>query len=220
MTIRHHPNDEFLLDYASGAMTESWSLAIATHLALCPPCRHEVEGLEALAGSLLEAIQPDKMPSGLLSHNANLLTNAAQELPTKWVLKPEETAKPDLPQPLRDYIGGGLESLKWRRFGVGAAQIIVPTGDADCTARLLRIPAGKSVPEHSHNGLEFTLVLSGSFSDDSGRYGPGDLQEADGDILHQPIAGNDEDCICLAITDAPLKFSGLAARMVQPFIGI
>jgi putative transcriptional regulator len=220
MTIQHHPNEETLLDYVSGAMSEAWSLAIATHLALCPTCRHEVEGLEALAGSLLEAIQPDEMPSGLLSHNANLLTDAAQELPARRSSRSDETAKPDLPQPLRDYIGGGLGSLKWRRFGVGAAQIIVPTADAECTVRLLRIPAGKPVPEHSHNGLEFTLVLSGSFSDDSGRYGPGDLQEADGDVLHQPIAGDGEDCICLAITDAPLKFSSLAARMVQPFIGI
>jgi putative transcriptional regulator len=220
MTIEHHPNEETLLDYASGAMGEAWSLAVATHMAMCPDCRHAVEELEALAGVLLEEIQPEIMSSGLLSHNAELLTETAQELPSGPATVMKDAAASDLPQPLRGYIGGDLSNLKWRRFGVGAAQIIVPTADPECTVRLLRIPAGKPVPEHSHNGVEFTLVLSGSFSDHSGGYGPGDLQEADSDVLHQPIASDAEDCICLAITDAPLKFSSLAARMVQPFINI
>ena len=36
MTIIHHPNEETLLDYASGALGEAWSVAVATHLAVCP----------------------------------------------------------------------------------------------------------------------------------------------------------------------------------------
>ena len=88
------------------------------------------------------------------------------------------------------------------------------------TARLLRIPAGRPVPEHTHGGLELTLVLSGAFSDSVGRYGPGDFQEADENLEHQPHAEAGADCICLAITDAPLRFKSLAARIVQPFLGI
>ena len=105
-------------------------------------------------------------------------------------------------------------------MGLGAYQLPIPTGDEQTTARLLRIPAGRPVPTHSHGGLELTLVLSGAFSDATGTYSRGDLQEADENIDHQPHAALGEDCICLAVTDAPLRLKSLAARMVQPLIGI
>ena len=35
----HHPTDEFLLDYAAGALGEPKSLLVATHLSMCPACR-------------------------------------------------------------------------------------------------------------------------------------------------------------------------------------
>ena len=76
------------------------------------------------------------------------------------------------------------------------------------------------MPAHTHRGLEFTLVLSGAFSDTTGRYARGDMQEADDSLDHQPWAEPGEDCICLAITEAPLRFKSLAARAVQPFLGI
>ncbi|MFY7862622.1 MAG: 3-oxoacyl-[acyl-carrier-protein] synthase III C-terminal domain-containing protein, partial [Rhodoluna sp.] len=41
----------------------------------------------------------------------------------------------------------------------------IKTGDTESQVRLLKIPAGKPVPEHSHGGRELTLVLKGAFSD-------------------------------------------------------
>ena len=54
MTISHHPGEALLLDYASGALGEGWSLAIAAHLALCPDCRRLQADMEAIGGALLE----------------------------------------------------------------------------------------------------------------------------------------------------------------------
>jgi putative transcriptional regulator len=34
------------------------------------------------------------------------------------------------------------------------------------------------------------------------------------------VATPEEDCICLAVTDAPLKFRSWFMRLVQPVIGI
>jgi len=96
----------------------------------------------------------------------------------------------------------------------------IELSDKATSARLISIPAGKPVPEHSHSGRELTVVLSGGFHDVTGEYGPGDIQEAYGDLEHQPHARDAEDCIALAITDAPLRFSGIAARLVQPFFKI
>ncbi len=57
MTIQHHLSDELLLEYASGALAEGWSIAVASHLALCPSCRKRLSGIEAAAGSLLTSIE-------------------------------------------------------------------------------------------------------------------------------------------------------------------
>ncbi len=220
MSIHHHPSEELLLDYAAGALGEAWSLAVATHLALCPACRRTVGRMEAVGGKLLDDIAPQP-----LTDSARDAVMARLDEP---VGKPESIAPaapaggsvPHLPRPLRDYVGGDTDAVAWRRLGLGAYQALILTGDDNVTARLLRIPAGKPVPTHTHNGLELTLVLCGAFSDATGHYGRGDLQEADENLEHRPHATPEEDCICLAVTDAPLRFSSFAARMVQPFIGI
>ncbi|MAK77163.1 MAG: transcriptional regulator, partial [Nisaea sp.] len=55
---------------------------------------------------------------------------------------------------------------------------------------------------------------------ETGRYGRGDFQELDGEIEHQPWVDGGEPCICLAVTDAPLRFKSLAAKLAQPLLGI
>jgi len=219
MNIDHHPSEALLLDYASGALDEGWSVAIATHLALCPECRQVVRDMEAIGAAFMESLQP-----------APLSTHGAPELSAKILaeLGEQETATaptttgaaPILPEPLRQYVGGDLDEVPWQRLGLGAYQCLIPTGDDETMVRLLRIPAGKPVPTHSHGGLELTLVLHGAFSDTTGHYGRGDLQEADETLQHQPHAADGDDCICLAVTEAPLRFNSIAARLVQPFIGI
>tara|TARA_R110000772_G_scaffold215694_2_gene326318 strand:+ start:163951 stop:164619 length:669 start_codon:yes stop_codon:yes gene_type:complete len=222
MTIAHHPSEELLLDYASGALSESWSLAVATHLALCPVCRHEVARMEAVGGGLLDAVTPAGCSDAAFDAVLARLTDGADAAP---ITVPRETLyetarpAPVLPEPLRGYIGADLDGVPWQRLGLGAYQCLVRTEDG-VTARLLRIPAGRPVPEHTHRGQELTLVLRGAFSDQTGHYGAGDFQDADEHIKHQPHAAPGEDCICLAITDAPLRFQSLAARLVQPLLGI
>jgi putative transcriptional regulator len=120
---------------------------------------------------------------------------------------------------LTDYIGGSLHDVKWRPIGLGVKQSLLKTS-GNSTARLLYIPAGTAVPHHSHNGNELTLVLKGAFEDEVSRFGPGDVEMADEDLDHQPVAVEGEDCICLAVTDAPLKFQTLVHKLVQPFLKI
>src|SRR5689334_14653483 len=54
MSIKHHISDDFLIDYASGSLAEGWSLAVASHLALCPECRRRLAIMEGAAGALLD----------------------------------------------------------------------------------------------------------------------------------------------------------------------
>lgn len=220
MTINHHPSDELLMDYASGAAGESWGLAIATHLALCPRCRQVVSEMEAVGGGLLDEISPEPMADNALDAVLARLDNAVEDIGAPRPSPPTGGSKPVLPQPLRGYVGGDVDELSWQRLGLGAYQLLIPTENEGTTARLLRIPAGRPVPEHSHRGLELTLVLAGAFSDVTGHYGKGDFQEADESVEHQPHAAPGDDCICLAVTEAPLRFKSIAMRLVQPLLGI
>lgn len=225
MIVYHHPSDALMLDYASGALGEGWSLAVATHLALCPQCRRSLARAEAMGGCLLEDLTPadvdDRAFETLMARVS--AGDGAEVADPAGTRRPETAArqrKPLLPEPLRSYAGADADSLPWQRLGLGAYQIVLQTGTPGVTARLLRIPAGRPVPEHSHKGLELTLVLAGAFDDCTGHYGRGDFQEADDDLFHQPHAVAGEDCICLAVTEAPLRFKGLAARLIQPLFNI
>lgn len=221
--VQHHISDELLLDYATGNLAEGWSIAVATHLALCPACRDRLSFMEHTGGQLLEAteVKAENM-ADTDSWSAMKSRLKAQGTARKAAAKPVAAPAdmPVLPEPLRSYLGGDVAGLKWKALGRGAYHIPIKTGDTESQVRLLKIPAGKPVPEHSHGGRELTLVLKGAFTDGATVFKRGDIEEADETLTHQPVATPDEDCICLAVTDAPLKFKSLLVRLVQPVLGI
>lgn len=219
MSVRHQVSDELLMDYASGSLGESWSLAVSTHLALCPESRQRLEAMEMTGGALLTAIEPtDRNVDADWEKIRGLLSATVTPPPTKVVAPRTDDAI--LPEPLRSYAGGDVDKLKWKQLGPGAYHFPIRTRDGQANVRLLRIPAGKPVPEHTHGGRELTVVLSGYFKDGDDVFRRGDFEEADEDLMHQPIAGEGEDCICLAVTDAPLKFKSWVVRLLQPVLGI
>ena len=218
MTPQHHLSEDLLLDYAAGSLSEGWTIAVASHLALCPKCRARLAEADLLGGALLDTIAPEPLAIDAWAAMLARLDNETQ--PAAKPSKPLASGKPILPMPLRAYVGGELDTIQWKALGRGAAQMMLPTSDPTTQVRLLRIPAGKPVPEHSHGGRELTLVLSGSFHDGELLFGPGDIEDADGSILHTPTATPDADCICLAVTDAPLRFSSWLVRLLQPVLKI
>jgi len=220
VSIRHHISDDLLLSYAAGSLAEGWSIAVATHLALCPQCRSRLTVAEGIGGTLLETIEDDasvddswaSVRSRLQRHDSGPAVDLRKSTAAGH--------SGGLPEPLRSYVGGDIDALEWRSLGRGAYQIPIRTGDGETRVRLLRIPAGKPVPEHSHGGRELTLVLAGSFVDGDDIFARGDLEDADASLTHQPVATPDTDCICLAVTDAPLRFRSWIVRAIQPILGI
>lgn len=215
--ITHHLSDKLLLAYSAGTLPEAFNLAVATHIAMCDDCRARALSYDAVGGALLADSLDDDVS---MHHTALAATMARIAVPAPDPgAMPLPKADSVLPGPLRDYVGGGTEAIRWRGIGGGVRQAILPTS-ASATARMLYIPAGTAVPDHGHGGLELTLVLQGAFADETARFGRGDIEIADADLNHQPIAEPGEDCICLAVTDAPLKFRKLLPRLAQPFLRI
>lgn len=218
MNVRHHISDELIVAYAAGESDEAVSLLIASHMALCPDCRRALAAAEALGGAMLEETPPADVGEDALEALLARLDEAAP------MPRPTRAEAPKaayvLPQPLRDYAGGDAETLRWRRLGGGTKHLPIATHGGRSKARLLYIPAGQAVPDHGHRGLELTLVLAGSFQDQGAWFRRGDVEEADASVEHQPVAGPEAPCICLSVTDAPLRLRGLLPRLAQPFLGI
>lgn len=211
--IKHHLNDALLMAYSAGTLPEAFSLVVATHLSLCDECRARASAFDAVGGTLIDEGDSVEMSEGSLD---TVLAMIAGD-PSERIEPP--APKADLPAPLAAYIAGGLGDVKWKSIGMGVKQAILPTSKS-ARARLLYIPAGTAVPDHGHKGTELTLVLRGAFSDQTDYFGPGDVEIADEDLEHMPVAELGEDCICLAATDAPLQFSGMIPRLAQPFLKI
>lgn len=210
--IKHHLSDALLLGYAAGSLPEAFGLVAATHVTLCDDCRARLAALEALGGAVIEDTGGVALSDGALDRTLARLAPS----------QPRTPAKPRtgvLPAPLQSYIGGDLDAVRWKTLGMGVRQAILPTSKG-ATARLLLIPAGRVVPDHGHRGTELTLVLSGAFHDSVDHFGPGDLEIATSDLVHTPIADPGVDCICLAATDAPLRFNSLVPRLLQPIFRI
>jgi putative transcriptional regulator len=214
MTIRHHLSDQLLMAYAAGQLPEAFNLVVATHVSLCDDCRAQLASFEAVGGALIEAgAEPEMSQDALATALARIERQDQQARPSS------RRVAGAFPAPLAEYVGGDLSAVRWRRVGGGVKQAILPTGK-DASARLLYIPAGTAVPDHGHRGLELTLVLQGAFADESDRFGRGDVEIADEAVEHTPVALAGEDCICLAATDAPLRFVGWIPRLAQPLLRI
>ena len=222
MAILHHPSDDLLLAYAAGSLSESLSLLVATHSALCPRCRHEIERAEAIGAAVVDAAEPVAMESAALDAVLARLNEGPGGGEAMSERRPSaplaDAGAKAIPEPLRSYLNGSLDGLRWRRLGPGVRQFPVLSQPGGLNTRLLRIAPQTTLPEHGHGGEEHTLVLKGRFFDGDEVFARGDLESAHGEIVHQPVSGPDEDCICLVVTDAPLQFTGLVGRILQPFV--
>ena len=219
--INHHPGDDMLLSFAAGSLPEGFALLIASHASLCADCRGRIRDAERIGGALLQNGEPAAVSPDALANVMKRIAETPQEpaeddAPATF----EAIANPCVPAPLHPFVPGSFDDVRWRMLAPGVKQILLPLDEGKSTkTRLLKLSPGTTTPVHSHKGLEATLVLQGSFSDELGQYGRGDVQLADGKIHHQPVADMGEDCICMAVTDAPLKFDTLIGKILQPILG-
>jgi putative transcriptional regulator len=214
MTIRHHLTEDILMAYSAGQLPEAFNLVVATHVSLCDDCRAALQAYDAIGGSLLEDSAGTEMTADSLEATLALITGAPR---LQRARVPH--AAGIFPVPLRDSVGGDLAAVRWRPVGMGVRQAILPA-QGTATVRLLSIPAGQGVPDHGHGGLEMTLVLQGAFRDQTARFRRGDIEIATEEMDHKPVAEAGPDCICLAATDAPLRFNSMIPRLLQPLFRI
>ncbi len=123
MSAVHHLSDDLLLDYASGRLAEGWSIAVASHLALCPSCRRRLGYMEQAGGEMLRSIACNEVEVDDAWSRMKARLSASGKSDDK-ISVPVNRAAPAtraiLPEPLRSYLGTDVDGLKWRPLGRGA----------------------------------------------------------------------------------------------------
>ncbi len=199
--ITHHPTDDTLAAYATGALDEARRLIVGMHLSRCAVCAGEVARYEAVGGALLEQAPTIAMKPGALEHALRSIGKI-------------EAGMKDEGDPLSGYTLG-----PWRWVGPGVRQRSVSVADADdMKVFMLKAAPGTKLPHHKHAGYEWTCVLEGAFEHEFGRYGPGDFDEADQTMEHRPTVSAGEPCICIVALQGNIRLQSRLGRLLQPLI--
>jgi putative transcriptional regulator len=217
----YHPDDMTLMNYAAGSCSIPESLAVAVHLCFCHDCRQHVKNLNHLGGALLETIKPastddDAFDLLMLSLEPHDHSGTAK---VKMESTPSDKITQHFINPLLRYLPTSLVDLPWQNQTkeISKFDLTSLVNVKGFQVALQKISAGAKVPKHTHKGFEYTVILSGGFSDELGVYHEGDFIARDARHKHSPTALQNEDCICLTVLDAPLKFTGWH-RVLNPFM--
>ena len=216
--VNKHPDDALLASYSAGSLPLSQALCISAHVERCPECARKLQRLNRVGTELMQNLAPAPTSDALkhkLFERLDTLDDSANDSAND-----SEVPQPDssVPRCLRQFVRDGYDRLSWRRVSLDIQSAELCRDSNGARVELLKIRPGGSANTHTHLGDEYTVVLEGAFSDETGLYSAGDFVVRDHHHHHTPVATRDRECICLAVTEGPIQFTGLFSRMLNPFL--
>lgn len=209
-----HPELDLLTEHAAGNLPLAQAACVSVHMNYCEQCRRTSAQLQSLGASLFEGLQGEPVGDKLL----DAVLARLDDVPALSYASETRWSAGKTPAILQRLMSGDLTDLIWKKITKSLRISYLKTGDPGFEVALYHISAGGRIPAHTHHGLEMTLVLEGGFSDADGSYHQGDFMLRRPSDVHAPTALQSEDCICLAVLDAPLKFTGWQYRWMNPFL--
>lgn len=132
----------------------------------------------------------------------------------------KEIPNTDMPFSIEKLMQTSLTSKNWKRLSSSVDVARFQTGQDQFEVALHKICAGGKTPKHDHDGLEYTVVLKGSFSDEEAVYREGDfILRQPGDV-HQPMGAQNGECICLSALSAPIRPTSPLGFLMKPWLRI
>lgn len=202
--------------YAAGTLDPAFALMLDAQSMLSPEVRRAIAAAEAVSGRLLEGEAVAPMSDGALHR-----VFAALDMPFDAPPPPVKTEDPELnalPDPLRRRVVNEMARSDWKPLTPGIRRLKLDVG-SPLEVELYRIEPGARVPRHSHAGTEYTLVVSGGFTDETGSHGPGHLVVNGPEDTHRPVGDSDGVCYAFAIRDGGLRFTGVMGVIQRLFGG-
>ncbi|MCB1800962.1 MAG: ChrR family anti-sigma-E factor [Gammaproteobacteria bacterium] len=206
MNISHHPTEDIIVAFAAGVLHPLLAVVVDRHIRICAQCESDLALASAIGVALLKR-SVDELTSEQIQRTSTRLRRWSRrpgadraEFSAERLLR---EADAHLDRCLQQLDGG----LSWRRISPKVSDYVVAGGRApQAWLRLFRFSPGASVPQHTHAGDECTLVLRGSYEDQTGHYAAGDFCSADGDLAHSPKVVGDKPCIALIAATGNLCF--------------
>ena len=219
----YHPTDNELIEYSSGNIDWALSICISTHLHYCSKCKKRIAELNQLGGHCLSTAKKTSLASTSFNDTMEKI-RAAEKQKVSTSVDIEQAPKApapvaQLPKILQKIINKP-EELQWSKVSPSLKAARLTTEQEKYEVCLHKIKKGGKVIEHDHKGLEVTVVLEGSFSDENGTYNPGDYIVKQPGEKHRPTAALNRDCLCLSIVEAPVKVTGILGAVINPFLKI
>jgi putative transcriptional regulator len=229
MMVHHPVPDELLLDYAVGSAAPGKALLVATHLSMCEASLERYGMLKAVGGALLNSLEGERVDG--ISAESVLEQAAAGDgngngRSIRHVPAAGQRSVPlsggwlgdiELPQPLARLADEAANPRAWRTLGRGVHAATLSASTPRAKTQLLHARPGVRIFRHTHIGEELVLILKGAFWDGDERFGPGDVALKDGETIHAPVIDDAEDCLCLAVTEGPIRFVGPYGWLLNRF---
>lgn len=222
----HHPDSQWLTEYVAGTLSESQALCVSTHLNFCDQCRAEVASLNDIGAMVFDNQPPSaSVDSGMFDKIMNRIEHGSSapefdspDLMPGMSTQTRVSRTEQLPSAISKLMPAGMDNLSWKKLGKYIRVANLDRLDEHREVSLHKLMPGGTVAEHDHHGEEITVVLCGSFSDQDGVYKAGDFIVRQPGETHRPMVTEDEECICLAVCEAPVKFTGVFTRLLNPLV--
>ncbi|QJR82125.1 anti-sigma factor [Alteromonas pelagimontana] len=217
--IKFHPGPEQLTRFVEGTLLPVESIMVSAHCDMCRKCRDDIDKETArIAENEFLFADEGNVPSletmlaqiTELPASTQLVVSTSQVHPTAIELDGKSFP---LPATLHRFISktGNWSSLVGRLW-----QAPVSFGHSG-VANFIYMGKGGGVPEHTHQGIEYSLVISGEFSDNLNTYRKGDFLCFRDDQTHAPHSQVDEGCLMLTVLDRPVQFTSGIVSLLNPF---
>ncbi|MDX2368904.1 MAG: ChrR family anti-sigma-E factor [Colwellia sp.] len=221
--IKHHPKFELLQSFVNGELPASLSAGIAIHADMCPVCQEKISQLtEQLSYASFEEVTLDRF----IVEEADTLQNADDVSFEQAIAAITESSDIDIIEPkieknitFKDQVYSLPSLLNNMVLGKTAnigklARARIQLDENEIHSSLLHIEPGGSVPEHTHNGFELTVLIAGTFSDEAGEYEAGDFIMLDKQHQHHPIS--EKGCLCFTVANDSLHFTQGINKLLNP----
>ena len=200
--------DDLVRDYAAGLTSPGIALLVASRMERAPAARSAAARTERLGGALLgEAPAAEMSGDALDAVFGRIATAEAGPAPRHFDGGP-------LPDALMPAIGRDFDRIPWRFRLPGVSEYRLDGFEGEHVS-LLRARPGASVPQHTHEGQEATLILTGAMEDGGRVLGPGEVAINDEEDEHKPRIVGTEICHCLIVMSGALHFTGRFGRALN-----
>jgi putative transcriptional regulator len=213
----HHPPGELLIDYAAGALSPAEALVIAVHLEFCEDCRRAERTALDTGGALLDAIEPMALPP--VSFQRVLQAIDAAPVSIETVIRSAPAFAVKWPSPLRERLAA-TGHAPWRKLPAGFRALRIPFEDESSRVWVVTAPGGRGPLAHAHVADEWTVVLEGGFTDETGTYAAGDFACMGVGEQHRMIAEKGEGCVCLLLVREKPRYVTLVGKLLARLLAL